>query len=93
LGINITFVCQNCLDLRQCLHPESAKKSIISLSKYYWSYFDLRLEFEHKYKTSECKNLNAMLESNYIKTIDLNIKKMKYDITFFLYRIKYISYI
>jgi len=73
-GINMTFVCENSLHLRQCLHPESAKKSIISLSNYYWSYFDLRHEFEHMYKTSQCNNLNSMLESNYIMDIDLNIQ-------------------
>ncbi|CAF1600804.1 unnamed protein product, partial [Adineta ricciae] len=60
-GVNVTFVCENCLHLRQCLHPESAKKSI-SLPNYYWKYFDLRLEFEKMYKTSECQNLISMSE-------------------------------
>jgi inhibitor of KinA sporulation pathway (predicted exonuclease) len=69
----MTFVCENCLHLRQCLHPESVKKSLITLSNYYWSYFDLRMEFEHMYQTSECTNLNSMLESNYISTIHLNL--------------------
>jgi hypothetical protein len=60
----MTLVCENALHLRQCLHPETVKKSIISLPNYYWSYFDLRIEFQHMYKTSECSNFNSMLESN-----------------------------
>ncbi|CAF1344615.1 unnamed protein product [Rotaria sordida] len=69
-GVNLTFVCENCLQLRQCLHPESVKKSIISLSSYYWSYFDLRHEFQHMYKTTERYNLNAMLENLSISPIN-----------------------
>ncbi|CAF1164648.1 unnamed protein product [Rotaria sordida] len=72
LGIKLTFVCENCLHLRQCLHPESVKKSIISLPSYYWSYFDLRLEFEHMYKTCEHNNLNSMLEKLNISPISEN---------------------
>lgn len=60
----MTFICENCLHLRQCLHPESAKKSLIPLPNYYWSYFDLRLEFQYKYQTTQYNNLNSMLESN-----------------------------
>lgn len=63
-GVNLTFVCENCLHLRQCLHPESVKKSTISLPSYYWSYFDLRQEFEQMYQTTECDDLNSILESN-----------------------------
>ncbi len=68
LGVHMTFVCENCLHLRQCLHPESAKKSTIPLPNYYGSYYDLRREFEHRYHTSECHNLNSMLESKWIKS-------------------------
>jgi hypothetical protein len=76
LGVNITFICANCLHLRQCLHPESAKKPTIPLPNYYWSYFDLRHEFEHTYKTSDCNNLDTMLESNYTKGINLNLMSL-----------------
>ncbi|CAF1077806.1 unnamed protein product [Rotaria magnacalcarata] len=62
LGIKLTIVCNNCLHLRQCLHPESAKKSIASIPIYYWSYFDLRRQFGQMYKTYEHENLNSMLE-------------------------------
>ncbi|CAF4529088.1 unnamed protein product [Rotaria sp. Silwood1] len=62
-GINLTFVCENCLPLRQCLHPESVKKLTIPLPSYYWSYFDLRHEFQYMYKTTECYNTNTMLEN------------------------------
>jgi hypothetical protein len=83
-GVNLTFVCENCLHLRQCLHPESVKKSTISLPSYYWSYFDLRHEFEHMYTTTECQNLNTMLESNYPitleeKNISLDNRFLKYS--------------
>ncbi|CAF3725437.1 unnamed protein product [Adineta steineri] len=76
-GVNITFVCVNCLHLRQCLHPESAKKSII-LPNYYWKYFDLRLEFENMYKTSECNHINTMLEKLSICPIDETDYCMRY---------------
>ncbi|CAF4533884.1 unnamed protein product, partial [Rotaria sp. Silwood1] len=69
LGIKLTLVCENCLHLRQCLHPESVKKSITCLPSYYWSYFDLRFEFEHMYKTCERNNLNSMLEKLNISPI------------------------
>lgn len=62
-NVQLTFLCENCLHLRQCLHPESVKKSSKPLANYYWSYFDLRHEFERFYETTECHNLNAMLES------------------------------
>ncbi|UJR28830.1 hypothetical protein I4U23_010054 [Adineta vaga] len=68
--INFTLICENCLPLRQCLHPESVKKSTISLPKYYWSYFDMRHEFEHMYTTTECHNLKTMLEKLSIAPVD-----------------------
>ncbi|CAF4327937.1 unnamed protein product [Rotaria sp. Silwood2] len=69
-GVNLTFVCENCLSLRQCLHTESVKKSTIPLPSYYWSYFDLRHEFQYMYKTNECYNTNTMLENLSIPPID-----------------------
>ncbi|CAF4135940.1 unnamed protein product, partial [Rotaria magnacalcarata] len=69
-GVKLTFVCENCLHIRQCLHPESVKKSTIPLPNYYWSYFDLRNEFKHMYKTTECYNINTMLEKLSISPID-----------------------
>jgi epithelial splicing regulatory protein 1/2 len=69
-GVNLTLVCVNCLHLRQCLHPESVKKSTIHLPSYYWSYFNLRHEFEHMYRTIECYDLNTMLEKLSISPID-----------------------
>lgn len=35
----------------------------MSLPNYYWSYFDLRHEFERCYKKSECKSLESMIQS------------------------------
>lgn len=61
----MTLVCENCLHLRQCLHPESAKKSTRILPNYYWSYFDLKSEFTRLYKNSSSNNLNSMLEGNF----------------------------
>lgn len=71
-GVNLTLVCENCLHLRQCLHPESVKKSTIPLPSYYWSYFDLRHEFGNMYRTNECYNMNTMLESNFISISVIN---------------------
>lgn len=59
------LVCDNCLHLRQCLHPESMKKSTRILPNYYWSYFDLKREFARLYQTSARPNLNSMLQGNH----------------------------
>ncbi|CAF3359512.1 unnamed protein product [Rotaria socialis] len=95
LGIKLTIVCNDCLHLRQCLHPESVKKSIASIPIYYWSYFDLRLQFGQMYKTNEHEHLNSMLErlnicpiseADYsmrsIKHMELIVHRLLHDGTF-----------
>ncbi|CAF1230717.1 unnamed protein product [Adineta ricciae] len=69
-NVNFTLVCENCLHLRQCLHPESVKKSTVPLPTYYWSYFDMRHEFAHMYTTTERPDLKIMLEKLSITSVD-----------------------
>ncbi|CAF3479394.1 unnamed protein product [Adineta steineri] len=85
-NVNFTFVCENCLYLRQCLHPESIKKGTMPLPSYYWSYFDLRHEFEHMYTTTECHNIKEMLEIDetdycmrHVRNMELIIYQMLND--------------
>jgi len=80
-GVELIFVCENCLHLRQCLHPESVKKSLDSLPDYYWSYLNLKLEFEKFYRISDGANLKLMLERLNISSlseIDYCLRNVKH---------------
>ena len=42
----ITFVCDGQLPLRQCLHPQAVAKSIEMDKPWWWSFVDLKMEWE-----------------------------------------------